>query len=53
MQYLCDYQEGMESESLLEQAKELEVLMVDRDAPLPGRFMEFVREWGREMNLLG
>ncbi len=46
VQFLCDSQEGFESESILSRAKDLGVLIEDRDIPLPNTFMNMVRKLG-------
>lgn len=49
---LCDHQEGVDSSSILVQAKEHGFLQEDREIPLPSSFMTAVRELGREYNLI-
>lgn len=52
VQFLCDHQEGVDSSSTLTHAKELDILMIERDAPLPGQFMGLVRKLGGSFELL-
>jgi len=52
IQFLCDHQEGMDSSSVLQRAKELDILLVDREVPLPAKFMTLVRKLGTAFNLL-
>ncbi|MGW8194077.1 MAG: hypothetical protein ACWGOX_07420 [Desulforhopalus sp.] len=49
---LCDHQEGVDSSSILVQAKEHGFLLEDRDIPLPSSFMIAVRELGKVHNLI-
>lgn len=52
VQFLCDHQEGIDSSPILTRAKELDILLVERDAPLPGQFMGLVRKLGSSLELL-
>ena len=52
IQYLCDSQEGIDSESVLEKARKRGILIQDRDAPLPGAFMSLVRSFGVAYKIL-
>jgi hypothetical protein len=52
MQTLCDLQEGNDSSSLLDQARELDLLLSDRDLPLPHTFMDMVRKLGAAFGLI-
>jgi hypothetical protein len=52
IQYLCDNHEGMNSEAILEQAKKLNILIPDREVPLPGAFMSIVRSFGLAYKIL-
>lgn len=52
VQFLCDHQEGVENASILSRARELKILLVDREVPLPTNFMKLVREFGYEFNIL-
>lgn len=52
VQFLCDHQEGIDSSHILTQAKQLGILITDRDAPLPAKFMGLVRKLGSSFDLL-
>jgi hypothetical protein len=52
VQFLCDHQEGVESASILSRAQELNILLVDREVPLPANFMKLARELGYAFNIL-
>ena len=52
VQFLCDSREGIDSQVLLNRAKELNILQLERDIPLPKNFMTFVRRLGVAHNLL-
>lgn len=52
VQFLCDHQEGMDSSAMLARAKELGILLVERDAPMPGQFIGLVRKLGGSFELL-
>jgi len=52
IQVLCDHQEGEDSSGTLIKAKELGVLIEERDVPLPSTFMTVVRLLGEEHNLI-
>lgn len=52
VQFLCDSQEGTDSSTVLARAKELGILIVDRDVPLPASFMNLVRRLGASFGLL-
>jgi hypothetical protein len=52
VQFLCDSQEGVDSSAILVQAKELGILIVDREAPMPAKFMNLVRKLGSSYDLL-
>ena len=51
VQFICDSQEGLEISSALSQAKELGLLISERDFPLPHQFMTLARNRG-EMNTI-
>ncbi len=51
-QFLCDSQEGRDSSAILNKARELGVLLTDRELPLPGSFMELARRLGAAHDLL-
>ena len=52
IQYLCDCQEGLDSEAVLEKARKLDILIKGRDVPLPGAFMSIVRSFGVAYKIL-
>ena len=51
IQVLCDSQEGEDSTTVLEQAKEYGILIQDREIPLPSTFMTLIRQLGEEHGL--
>jgi len=52
IQFLCDHQEGIDSSSVLHRAKELKILIVEREVPLPAQFMSLVRKLGGAFGIL-
>ncbi len=44
---LCDHQDGVENTEVLAKAQEYGILMVERDLPMPNRFVELVRRLGK------
>jgi len=52
VQFLCDSQEGADSSAVLVQARELGILIVEREVPLPAKFMNLVRRLGSSHDLL-
>ncbi len=52
VQFLCDDVEGFRNEAMLKKARDLGILMVDRDVPLPKNFLNLVRRLGYAFNLL-
>jgi len=52
VQFLCDHQEGIDSSHILSQANQLGILLTEREAPLPAKFMGLVRKLGGSFNLL-
>jgi hypothetical protein len=52
IQSLCDHQEGLASTAILQQAQRLNILLTDRDLPLPHSFIELVRRLGSKSGLL-
>jgi hypothetical protein len=52
IQFLCDSHEGIDSSSVLKQAQQNNILIADRDAPMPGAFMNIVRSFGRAYGIL-
>jgi len=51
IQTICDNQEGKNSSETLVRAKELSILIEEREIPLPSTFMTAVRSLGEEHNL--
>lgn len=52
VQFLCDSQEGIDSSAALLHAKQLDILIVDREIPLPAKFASLVRDLGSSHDLL-
>jgi len=52
IQFLCDSHEGLNSTAVLEKAQKRDILIVERDVPLPGAFMNIVRSFGRSYGIL-
>jgi hypothetical protein len=52
IQFLCDSHEGIDSVAVLEKAETMGLLIVERDVPLPGAFMNIVRSFGRAYGIL-
>jgi len=52
IQFLCDGHEGVDSASVLEKAKNLNLLILERDVPMPGAFMSIVRRFGAAYKIL-
>ena len=53
VQFLCDDLEGIPArEDILKQAKALDILIVDREIPLPKTFMQLTRRLGAAYHLL-
>ena len=52
IQFLCDSHEGNDSTVVLEKAEKQGILIVERDVPLPGAFMNIVRSFGRAYGIL-
>jgi len=51
VQFLCDCQEGFENVPLLTRSKDLGILVVEREIPLPDHFMTSARKLGEEYNM--
>lgn len=49
---LCDFQEGLDTSPLLQQAQECGILLADRDLPLPNHFIDLVRRLGTAKGIL-
>jgi hypothetical protein len=52
IQFLCDSHEGIDSTVVLEKAQKRDLLIVEREVPLPGAFMNIVRSFGRSYGIL-
>ncbi len=52
IQFLCDNHEGMDSTAVLKKAEKRKLLIVERDVPLPGAFMNIARSFGRSYGVL-
>lgn len=52
VQFLCDSREGIDSQGVLSRARDLGVLIVDREVPLPKTFMNQVRRLGVAYHIL-
>jgi hypothetical protein len=52
VQFLCDQQEGIDSTAMLTRARELNVLILERDVPLPKHFLDMVRTLGSALRFL-
>lgn len=52
VQFLCDHQEGIDSSSILQRAKEANLLLLDREIPFPAKFMSLVRKLGGAYDLI-
>ncbi len=52
VQVICDYQEGIDSSSILVRAQEFGILIVEQEIPLPKDFLNMVRKLGKSLSLL-
>jgi len=52
IQFLCDSHENIDSTAVLERAEKQGLLIVEREAPMPGAFMSIVRSFGRAYGIL-
>lgn len=52
VQFVCDDMEGMDSKEVLLRARDLGVLIVEREVPLPRNFLGLVRRLGRAFDIL-
>lgn len=52
VQFLCDCQENVDSTSVLSRAKELGILLTEREVPLPAQFMSLAQKLGSSMGML-
>ncbi|MCX7634809.1 MAG: hypothetical protein N2Z74_03590 [Syntrophales bacterium] len=51
IQFLCDSREGYENPQLLIQARDLGILIVERQVPMPDQFMRLIRTLGEAYHL--
>jgi hypothetical protein len=51
VQFLCDSQEGFDNETMLMKARDLGILIMEREVPLPDHFMTLARNLGEEYNM--
>ncbi|MFW8601677.1 hypothetical protein ACOHYD_09365 [Desulfobacterota bacterium M19] len=49
---LCDHQEGVDNSRILSQNQNYGILLVERDLPMPHRFIELVRRIGASLGLI-
>ena len=52
IQFFCDSQQGIEDAQVLSRAQKLDILIEEREIPLPAGFMELVRNLGSSFNIL-
>lgn len=52
VQFLCDAQDGIDSKSVLSRARDLQILIVDREVPLPAQFISLARKLGNTLGIL-
>jgi hypothetical protein len=52
VQFLCDHQAGIDSSVMLTRARRLDVLLLDREVPLPANFLNLVRKLGIACDVL-
>jgi hypothetical protein len=52
IQTLCDHQGGLDSSPTLIQARDLGILLEDREVPLPSSFMTLTRELGEQYKVI-
>lgn len=52
IQFLIDSQQGADTPALLERARALGVLDMEREVPMPARFIDLVRRVGQALGLL-
>jgi len=53
VQFMCDSQEGFDNETMLIKAKDLGILIIEREIPLPDHFMTLARKLGEEYRIYG
>lgn len=51
IQFICDSREGCENPLILSRARDLGILIMDRDAPMPDQFMMLIRILGEAHNI--
>jgi hypothetical protein len=51
VQFICDSQEGLENLLILARAKDLNLLLAERDFPLPDQFMKLARTLGETSDI--
>lgn len=51
VQFMCDSQEGFDNETMLMKARDLGILIMEREVPLPDHFMTLARKLGEEYNV--
>ncbi len=49
---LCDHQEGVDNSAILVDARECGILLVDREMPMPNKFIELVRRLSNAKGLV-
>ena len=52
VQFLCDSREGNDNPEILKHAREIGVLVEERDVPMPARFIHLVRSLGTAFGIL-
>lgn len=52
VQFLCDHQEGWDTQVTLARAEAMGILLTDRDVPLPRTFIDLARRLGAAHNLI-
>ena len=52
MQTLCDQMEDLADSNILQLARDNEILIEERDMPMPNSFIELVRRMGKAFGLL-
>jgi len=50
--FLCDHQEGHGDSQILKRADQLGILIIDRDIPMPAKFLTLVRQLGEAHDLI-
>jgi len=52
VQFLCDSQDGVDSSPVLAYARDIGILIEERDVPMPDQFMNLVRRMGESFRVL-